>query len=220
MRIKGIKILAIIAFVAQTLSVQAGEYFKSDRLLFDFFSPRWVNGPSELNTDPTFSFAVSLGKDLQFGRSNFSWFYGLGYDFTNINHNANFKSVPNLDGTVREIGMRLLNVPYSLNKLSTQYLELPLEFRYRTQTKKPFRIYVGAKAGYMVRSYYELDEGLGDSYTRKNLKELERYKYGLTLRFGYGLLNLYTYYGLNGLMTPDRQKGVNQLSIGMTLMAN
>jgi len=217
---KGIKIFAVIVFVVQSVNVQAGDYFKSDRLLFDFYSPQWVNGPSGLNTDPTFSFAVSWGKDFQFGKSNLSWFYGLGYDFTNIHHNANFKTLPTTDGAVRDIGMRLINVPYSLNKLSTQYLEIPLELRFRTQTKKPFRIYIGTKAGYMVRSSYELDEGSGDSYTRKNLDELEKFKYGLTARVGYGLINFYTYYGLNGLMVPERQKGVNQLSFGLTLMAN
>jgi hypothetical protein len=55
---------------------------------------------------------------------------------------------------------------------------------------------------------------------RKNLNELDRFKYGITLRLGYGLINFYTYYGLNGLMVPEKQKGVNQLSFGISLIAN
>jgi len=212
------KILAIFSFVILSLNLQAGDFIKSDRLLFDFYSPQWVNGPKDLNTNPTFSFAVSWGKDVPFKKSNFSWFYALGYDFNNIQHNANLKSLP--IGSVREVGMRLLNTPYSLNKLSTHYLEIPIEFRYRTQTKNPFRVYLGTKTGYMVKSHYEIDEGKGETYERKGLDELERLKYGVTLRVGYGLVNFYAYYGLNGLMTPDKQKGVNQLSFGLTLMAN
>ena len=134
--------------------------------------------------------------------------------------NINFKSLPNIDETVREIGVRVLNVPYSINRLSTQYMEIPLELRYRTQTKYPFRFYLGTKMGYMTRAYYNLNEENVDAYKRRNLDELDRLKYGVTFRVGYGLINLYTYYGLNGLMPSKRQKGINQLSFGISLMAN
>lgn len=221
MRIACFKISATLLLVTLSLSIQAGDYFKKDRLLFDFYSPTWVNGPNDLNTDPTFSFAFAYGKDVAFSKdSKFSWFYALGYDFNNINHNLNLKSIQSLELTPRELGSRILNVPFSINRLSSHYLELPIEFRYRTQTKNPFRVFVGAKGGYLVKSKYELDEGLGDTYERKNLGELERFKYGLTFRIGYGLINLYAYYGLNALMKPGEQKGVNQLSFGLTLMAN
>ena len=152
--------------------------------------------------------------------SKFSWFYGLGYDFSAIRHNINFKSLPNIDEPAREIGVRILNVPYSINRLSTQYLEIPFELRYRTQSKYPFRLYLGAKMGYMTRASYNLQEQNKDAYKRRNLNELDRLKYGVTFRVGYGLLNLYTYYGLNGLMISKRQRGINQLAFGITLMAN
>ena len=220
MKFERIKIFTLISFYAYSLSVSGGDYYKSDNLLFDFYIPQWINSPSNLNTEPSFSFSVSFGKDVQFRKTNFSWFYGLGYDLTNVNHNANFKSLTAMDGSLRTSGIRILNVPYSLNRLSSQYLGIPLELRYRTQTKNPFRFYLGTKAGYMINSSYELDEEFGDSYKRKNLRELENLKYGFTFRIGYGLFNLYTYYGLNGLMSSKRQRGVNELSFGLTLMAN
>jgi hypothetical protein len=220
MRLKCVKIFFLVVFGLYSKYVQAGNYFKSDRLIFDFYSPQWVNAPNGISTDPSFSFSCSWGKDIPFKESKISWFYGLGYDFTNINHNSNLKSFSAFEATPREIGMRVLNVPYHLNKLSTQYLEFPLEIRYRTQTKNPFRAYVGGKFGYMTKSKYNLDEGIGDVIVRKNLNELDRFKYGITLRLGYGLINFYTYYGLNGLMVPEKQKGVNQLSFGISLIAN
>ena len=202
------------------MSIKAGDYSKSDRLLFDFYSPQWVNTPNNVNTDPTFSFSVSWGKDMPIKNSKYSWFYGLGYDFSTIRHNINFQSFPSIDGTIREIGVGILNVPYSINKLSTQYLELPLEFRYRTQTKYPFRLYLGSKIGYMINSSYTLDEESIGLYKRRNIDELDRFKYGITFRIGCGMVNFYTYYGLNGLIQPKIQKGINQLSFGITLMAN
>jgi len=214
-----LKIVTLLVFGLFFINVQAGDYFKSDRFILDFYSPQWVNTPVGVSTDPSFSFAFSLGKDIPYKKSNFSFFYGLGYDFTNINHNVNLKSLSDYDVTAREIGLRVLNAPYNLNKLSTQYLELPIEFRYRTQTKNPFRFYAGCKIGYMTKSKYTLDKVSADKYERKSLNELERLKYGLTMRIGYGLVNFYTYYGLNGLIVPEKQKGVNQLSFGISLIA-
>tara|TARA_Y100000589_G_scaffold301711_1_gene312764 strand:+ start:1265 stop:1927 length:663 start_codon:yes stop_codon:yes gene_type:complete len=220
MGIKRVQILVFFVLNIQFSNVKGGEYFKSDRLMFDFYSPQWVNTPNKITTDPTFSFSISWGKDMLIKNSKFSWFYGLGYDFSAIRHNINFKSLPNIDEPAREIGVRILNVPYSINRLSTQYLEIPFELRYRTQSKYPFRLYLGAKMGYMTRASYNLQEQNKDAYKRRNLNELDRLKYGVTFRVGYGLLNLYTYYGLNGLMISKRQRGINQLAFGITLMAN
>ena len=220
MGFKSGQILFLLVLNIHLMSVKAGEYYKSDRLLFDFYSPQWVNTPLGVNTDPTFSFSVSWGKDIPIKTSKFSCFYGLGYDFSSIRHNINFKSLPTIDETVRELGVLILNVPYSINKLSTQYLEIPLEVRFRTQTQHPFRLYLGTKIGYMTRSSYKLDEENLGVYKKRNLDELDRFKYGLTFRIGYGLVNFYTYYGINGLMHSTRQEDINQLSIGITLMAN
>lgn len=220
MGFKGAQILVLLLLNIHFVSVKAGDYSKSDRLLFDFYSPKWVNTPRGVNTDPTFSFSVSWGKDMPIKTSKFSWFYGLGYDFSTIRHNINFKSLPTIDETVRELGVRILNVPYSINRLSTQYLEVPLEVRYRTQTKYPFRFYLGTKIGYMTCSSYKLDEENGGIYKRRSLDELDRFKYGITFRIGYGLVNFYTYYGINGIMPSKKQEGINQLSFGITLIAN
>ena len=199
---------------------RAGGYFKSDRLLFDFYSSKWVNTSNDLTTDPTVSCSISYGKDISIKSSNFSWFYGLGYDFNTIHHLINFNSLPSINETPRELGIRILNVPYSINKLSSQYLEVPLEFRYRTQTKHPLRIYYGVKVGYMVRSSYVFQKDRKDIYHKKNLNELNHYKYGMTFRLGYGIINIYAYYGLNGLLSAQSQLAINQLSFGITLIAN
>ncbi|MBO73205.1 MAG: hypothetical protein CMD35_06250 [Flavobacteriales bacterium] len=220
MVVKRVKILAMCLIGVQSFDVRAGDYVKSDRLIFDFYSPKWVNAPFNVNSEPTFSFTASWGKDIPFNSSRFSFFYGLGYDFSTVNNNLNLKSVPASEGALREMGIRVLNVPYSLNRLSTQYIEFPLEIRFRTQTKHPLRFYLGGKLGYMTRSSYNLDEGNGFTYKRKSLSELDRLKYGTTLRFGCGMVNFYAYYGFNDLMSSEKQTGINQLSFGFTLLAN
>lgn len=220
MRNLSFKILATVLFVTFFGGVQAGNYFKSDRLIFDFYTPFWLNTPNDISTDPSFGFSVAWGKDLPFKRnSKFSFFSGLGYDISNIHHNANLKS-QNESSTRNQTGLYALTSNFGLNKLSTHFIEVPVEFRFRTQTKNPFRFYIGGKVGYMLYSKYQLDENNGNIYERKMLNELSDLKYGVTVRVGYGLVNLYTYYGLNGLMNPSDQKGVNQLAIGLSFIAN
>ena len=200
------KIVFFLLLFFQLKIIRAGDYIKSDCLLFDFYTSKWVNSPNEITTNPTVNFSFSYGKDFLIKSSNFSWFYGLGYDFSAMNHSINFKSLPSISGMSKDVGIRILNVP--------------LEFRYRTQTKSQFRLYLGFKAGYMVRSFYLLQEDRKDIYFRKNLSELENLKYGMTFRLGYGMINLYAYYDLNGLLSSQLQKSINQLFFGVTLMAN
>lgn len=213
-------IIGVIAFLSCTNLSAGGDYFKNDRLLFDFYAPQWLNTTQGVQVDPSFSFAIAYGSDIQIKKSRFSLFYGLGYDFHQINHNVNFKNSFLNGPNGRDIGLSILNIPFELNRLSTQFIEIPLEFRFRTQTKNPFRIYLGTKVGYMVKSKYRLTEVNKNDFERVGLNELERWKYGVTARIGYGLFNVYAYYGLNALTNYGSEPNFNQLSLGLTLMAN
>jgi len=42
----------------------------------------------------------------------------------------------------------------------------------------------------------------------------------MTLRVGYGLINIYAYYGLNTLLSDKTDQVINEFSFGITLMAN
>lgn len=218
MEIKGLKIIVILALVLNFEHAHAGDYYKSDRILFDFYTSQWVNKPAVISTELSLSFTCSWGRDIQYKKTNFSWFYGLGYDFTKINHNANLKPRSTFQESPREVGLRVIRVPYKINRLTSQYIECPIELRYRTQTKQPFRFYVGGKVGLMTNARYQLQNG--ENYQRNNISELQKFKYGMTLRVGYGLFNVFAYYGLNGLIHPENQRGVNQLSFGISLIAN
>jgi hypothetical protein len=89
---------------------------------------------------------------------------------------------------------------YRRNKLETHVIEVPLEFRWRNSTRETFkfwRIYGGAKFGYIVgsRSKYVTNEFV-DSF---NNPDTANFTYGLTLNVGYNTFNLHFYYGLNSL---------------------
>lgn len=90
-------------------------------------------------------------------------------------------------------------VEYDFNRFSTQLLELPLEFRWRTSTPESYRfwrIYTGLKLGYVY--YFKSNFKQGDNQvTQTDVPELERLRLGATFTFGYNTFNFHVYYGLN-----------------------
>jgi hypothetical protein len=71
MRLKCVKIFFLVVFGLYSKYVQAGNYFKSDRLIFDFYSPQWVNAPNGISTDPSFSFLVHGEKTFHLKNQKF-----------------------------------------------------------------------------------------------------------------------------------------------------
>jgi hypothetical protein len=91
------------------------------------------------------------------------------------------------------------NIRYDTNRFSTQLVELPLEFRWRTSTPvtyKFWRVYGGLKFGYIYR-FRSTFRGENQEVRLKELPELQRYRVGGTLSFGYNTFNFHVYYSLN-----------------------
>ena len=95
----------------------------------------------------------------------------------------------------------LNGIDYNTNRFSTQLLEAPIEFRWRTSTAtsyKFWRIYAGFRLGYM----YFSKSTFRDADTRitvANIPELDKFRLGSTLTFGYNTFNFHVYYNLNPL---------------------
>ncbi|MEP0214721.1 MAG: porin family protein, partial [Cellulophaga sp.] len=90
---------------------------------------------------------------------------------------------------------------YTRSKIETHLIEMPIEFRWRrsTPTKyKFFRIYAGAKLGYVfsAKSKFVSDD-LKDVF--KNT-DVSNFRYGLQFNIGYNTWNIHVYYGLNSLL--------------------
>lgn len=127
---------------------------------------------------------------------------GIGYGI-----NSYYSNLRALEGG-GDIEYVILTDPdtYKRNKLETHLIEFPLEFRWRNSTRETFkfwRIYGGAKFGYIVgsRSKY-VTRDFKDSFSNS---DTENFTYGLTLNVGYNTFNLHFYYGLNALF----EDGVN-----------
>lgn len=214
-------ILLIVLLAGTHLNLNAGDYFKKDKVLFDFHAPFWIQKPNGIKSEPQKSFAFSFawGIDKKIGKSDFSYFYGVGYSYHKLESNLNLRLPVNADAHPSDFKLLPVASDFDFNKLKYRTIEIPLELRYRTSTKVPFRIYFGGKVGYVFSSSYE-SQIAGEVYSRKKLTELNHFQYGLTLRVGAGLINGFVYYGLNDPFNTSAPSTMKQLSIGLSFLAN
>jgi len=94
---------------------------------------------------------------------------------------------------------------FSKNKFSTHFIEVPLEYRWRTSTATSYefwRIYTGFKFSYMFAHNTKYKGDLG-SFKYTDISDFNRLQYGLTLSAGYNTWNLHLYYALNSIFTTD-----------------
>ena len=112
-------------------------------------------------------------------------------------------------------------VDYDTNRFSTQIVELPLEFRWRTSTPESYkfwRIYTGFKLGY-VYYFKSIFRQTDNKVTQTDVPELERLRLGTTFTFGYNTFNFHVYYSLNPFFKDaqlnDTPIGISTFKLGL-----
>lgn len=167
----------------------------------------------------SFSTGIHLGVIRDFPlnkRRNIALALGLGYSFNSFNQNIRISGYNPYNYTILE------SYNYSKNNFAQHFIEIPFEFRWRTsnaQSYKFWRVYTGLKLGYLIASKSVFNDRSG-SDNQKNLTDLNKLQYGLTMSIGYNTWNGYIYYGLNPVFndvsTIDLQSiDMSALKIGL-----
>lgn len=102
------------------------------------------------------------------------------------------------------------NSPIRKSKLQVNYLEIPLELRFRSNKNYPrssFNISVGGKVGLLINAHTKIN--YVQSGVRKTVKQAESFdlspiRYGLEGRIGFGPFNVFYYYSLNTMFKKNR----------------
>lgn len=197
-----------------------------DRLVLDLNWNGWMNHPDSVEVD-WYSRGLNayLMYDLQFGKSNFSIAPGFGLGFDNIYNNSRLSANDSLGTLITPIND---SIQYSKNKLSTVFLDVPLELRFRSKPNsknKSFKIGLGAKLGLLISSYTKY-AGEGNTFglqdpevklKKYRIPNMEKLRYGLTARIGYGPYNLVCFYGLSKLFEDGRGPGMSPITIGFSI---
>lgn len=142
---------------------------------------------------------------------------GLGFSYNNYKENL---LVDNLNGTINYSTI-VPGTTYDKNKLALYFVDLPIEFRWRTSTfesHKFWRVYTGFKFSYLLLSQSRYIDS-AKSYKIDNNADIAKFHYGAYVSVGYNSWNLYTYYGLNTLFKSGNLNGnsvgLRTLNIGL-----
>ena len=140
---------------------------------------------------------------------------GLGYSLQSYSQNLI------IAGNENDPGYSTINEAenfYDKNKLALHFIELPVEFRWRTSTPEShrfWRVYTGLKLSYLVYSR-SVFVGEPQQETVKQNADLNTIRYGVYLATGYNTWNFHIYYGLNPIFKNDAQ--LNGQPIDMTTL--
>ncbi len=186
------------------------------------FTDIWFNVPKGINTRTiNQGFQTFAMYNVPFGKSNFGFAIGLGFRAQNMYGNFLVKS--SIDSTYLEKIGDTASVNYQRSKLTLPYLELPIEFRFKSKSK--IAVGIGFKVAYLLPAHTKY---VGENYNTLNgakyrvklreIKNLEQFSYGPTFRIGYRWFNVNAYYSLSKIFTKGNGPELYPLSIGFLLM--
>lgn len=156
--------------------------------------------------------SVSYMYELTLGSEKFTFHPGLSYG-----HESYFfrdsKTIVKQDGGVT-LPVAFNDVsPYDAvvrkSKLAVNYIDIPLEFRFRTHPgRNAFRIGLGVKGGYMFDSHTKVKYRVNNTEDVRISKDkgdfnLNSWRAGATARIGYGMFNIFGYIGFNRLFKQN-----------------
>jgi hypothetical protein len=163
-----------------------------------------------------FSLVPGIGLSLE--RYRFKDNYAVGY--TNNDHEQVVMLPPD----------KLAQPQIKKSMLVTNYIEIPLELRYTLNPEDPsrsFHIGVGGRIGWMYDSFNKIK--YREDAETKILKDkqnfnLNRVRYGLLGRLGFGGFSMFCYYNLsplfekgNGIQTDNVSNDFNTLTFGLSV---
>jgi len=175
------------------------------------------NRPKGLSQN-SFSSGLHIGflRDIPLNkRRNHAIAIGLGYSMNDFRQNLKI-----VKGDT-DFSYELDN-DFDKNKFALHYIDLPIEFRWRTstiQSHRFWRIYTGVKLSYL---FLNKSKFTGKDETLKYFgnDDFNKFQYGAYISFGYNTWNFHAYYGLNSLLKPEakldgKSIDLNTLNIGL-----
>lgn len=114
------------------------------------------------------------------------------------------------------------------SKLNMTYIDIPIEFRYRSTPNKKtgmsWKLAVGFKLGFLVGSKWKYkgeDPYLKDNeqITIKDMKvgNMSKFRFGPTIRGGYGPLSLFCYYSIGSAFATNKGPKFNPIVFGLSI---
>lgn len=185
-------------------------YYREDQFYFGI-TYNLLQNRTEGISQNAFSAGIHLGflRDIPINKNrNVALAIGAGYAFSNYRTNLHISKVDN------DIVYQIAE-DFDRSKLSLHFLEVPLEFRWRTSTPKNtkfWRIYSGYKMSYLTFSRSKIT-GDFPSETVKNNPDFTKFRHNVYLSIGHGNITFHANYSLNPIF---EEAYINGTSIELT----
>ncbi len=159
---------------------------------------------------------------LQFGyrfNQNFKVYLAGGFDWTLIR----LKQDITLQNEPQNLAYIQEDIQFDKNRFSSSYVHIPLNFELRTKENdngKRFYFVFGPEISFLLNGKIKQ---ISDERGKQKVKDdyhLQPFRYGGTLRLGYGSLGVFTKYYFNDMFDSPAQKGLRNMSFGITLGLN
>ncbi|TVQ92271.1 MAG: PorT family protein [Bacteroidetes bacterium] len=219
---KSIVIFAVISLLSVNLfSQEIPRMRPKDRFIVGTFTDIWSDLPGNMETR-TINRGVSIDylQDFPISTSNFSFAVGLGFVSHNLYGDYFYERTIGRHDFVPNV----LDLDYDNNKLSLNYLNIPVEFRYRSRnTPQTIRVHAGVKAGVLLKAHTkyvgELLPGGRDTHIKEaKLDNIETFMFGVHGRIGYGRFNLNTFFNLTNIFEGNNAENASFMSIGLSFI--
>ncbi len=191
----------------------------SDRLVVELSYDMLLNLPDSIKTKGFSRGAnVYFTYDVVLGHSRFSIAPGIGVG----NNNYFMKYHISSDSLGTHFNSFEEGIKVKKSKIALSYIDIPVELRYRSPLNKKgtsWKLAAGFKVGYMVQNKWKYkgdDFGNGEKFKKYNIEHLNKFRYGVMLRGGYGIWNLFAYYSLSEVFN-DKGPKMTPFSIGFAI---
>jgi hypothetical protein len=159
---------------------------------------------------------------LQFGyrfNQNFKVYLAGGFDWTLIR----LKNDITLQNEPQNLGFLEEDIHFDKNRFSSSYVHIPLNFEFRTKENdngKRFYFVIGPEIGFLLNGKIKQ---ISDERGKQKIKDdyhFQPFRYGGAVRLGYGGLGIFTKYYVNDMFDSPAQKGLRNMSFGITFGLN
>lgn len=192
---------------------------KYDRFIIDVVYNDW-HGDEEIFNSPwnSLGYNVSLMFDKVITAKN-TFSIGYGLTFSHYNNKTNKEFERNFEDGYTTLNDFDQNISIVRNKYMANYIEVPLEFRFRTKGRKHFKFLIGGKIGYQINSFTKqiIEEDGARLNTRNySFADDNKLRYGATVRIGIRNYALFASYYFSPLFLDDNSVKLNPISLGIS----
>lgn len=199
---------------------EEGKLRKYDRLMIDLVYNDW-HGDEKLFSSPwnSIGFNASFMFDIVLTKEN-TVALGVGLGYSHYSNKTKLQFSRDFANELTTLTEYPVNSEPSRSKFGANYIEIPLELRFRTKGFEHFKFMIGGKIGYRISSLTkEVEKIDGKRYVSKqyNFPDANPLRYGATVRIGMRNWAIYGAYYFSPLFTHKESVELYPFSMGITL---